>query len=74
MRSRYTAPVVITVNGEARVLEAGATVAAMLGSLGLCAQRVAVEVDREIVPRALFGQTPLHEGAAIEIVTFVGGG
>ena len=64
----------ITVNGEPREFEGGATVAALLEALGLSPLSVAVELDLEIVPRALYAQTPLREGAAIEIVTFVGGG
>ncbi len=64
----------IVVNGEARVVKEGATVAALLAELSLSPQSVAVEVDLEIVPRARYGETPLREGASVEIVTFVGGG
>ncbi len=36
--------------------------------------RVAVELNREIVPRARWAETPLHDGDQLEIVHFVGGG
>jgi thiamine biosynthesis protein ThiS len=38
------------------------------------ADRVAVELNREIVPRTLWAETQLHEGDSLEIVHFVGGG
>ena len=36
--------------------------------------RVAIELNREIVPREQWSQTPLHDGDRLEIVHFVGGG
>ena len=64
----------VTVNGEARRLDDGATVAGLLTGLGLADRKVAVERNRAIVPRSLFADTPLAPGDAVEIVTFVGGG
>jgi sulfur carrier protein len=64
----------IVVNGEARAVPAGATVAALLELLELEPAQVAVERNREIVPKAAYDETDLHEGDALEIVTFVGGG
>jgi thiamine biosynthesis protein ThiS len=62
------------VNDEPRALPAGATVAALVDSLGLGPRRVAVEVNRTLVPRAAYAVTPLADGDAIEIIHFVGGG
>lgn len=50
------------------------TVAGLLSQLQLQPGNVAVERNREIVPRAQYGQTALADGDRLEIVTFVGGG
>lgn len=64
----------ILVNGQWRQ-EAGAiSLADLLGKLSLQPQRVAVELNRQIVPRAQYTQTQLGEGDELEIVTLVGGG
>ena len=64
----------VIVNDETRRVPAGATVADLVTALGLGPRRIAVEVNREIVPRAAYGETPLAEGDTIEIIHFVGGG
>ncbi|HXV20897.1 MAG TPA: sulfur carrier protein ThiS [Desulfuromonadales bacterium] len=64
----------ITVNGKPKALDAPTTVAALLESLKLDAARVAVELNREILPRARFAEQELTDGDTLEIVQFVGGG
>ena len=64
----------ITVNGEARQVVAGATIAGLLDELKLTGKPVAVEVNRELVPRQRHGEHRLAEGDLVEIVTLVGGG
>ncbi|MGC4113114.1 MAG: sulfur carrier protein ThiS [Myxococcales bacterium] len=64
----------LTVNGETREVPQAATVAELLVHLGVTAPRVAVEVNRAIVPRARHAEHRLAEGDAVEVVTFVGGG
>ena len=64
----------VQINGEPRQVSAGATIAAMLGELGLDAKRVAVERNREIVPRSTLADAEVSDGDAFEIVHFVGGG
>ena len=64
----------ITVNGEAREVAGGTTVAALLESLGAPRQATAVEVNRELVPRSQHAARALADGDAVEIVTLVGGG
>lgn len=64
----------LTVNGERRQVEGGTSVADYLRSLDLSSQRVAVERNREIVPRAKHADELLGDGDELEIVTFVGGG
>ncbi len=64
----------LTVNGEARAMADHATVAELLHALGLDARRIAVEVNREVVPRAEHARHKLAAEDAVEIVTLVGGG
>jgi sulfur carrier protein len=64
----------LSVNGEEREIEAGATIEKLLDDLGLRARRVAVEVNREVVTRDAWPCTELHDRDLVEIVQFVGGG
>jgi thiamine biosynthesis protein ThiS len=64
----------VTINGQSSRFDAGATVAALLDALGLDPRKVAVERNREIVPKSRYRETPLGDGDALEIVHFVGGG
>jgi thiamine biosynthesis protein ThiS len=66
--------IAITVNGESRAAKTGATVIDLLGELGLESGRVAIERNREILPRSVWLETALAEGDTFEIVHFVGGG
>lgn len=64
----------IQVNGEARVSRNGATVADLLHELELKTERVAVELNLEILDRATFAQQSLKDGDRVEILSFIGGG
>jgi sulfur carrier protein len=64
----------LTVNGEDRVFEAVADIAALVAAIGLDPRKVAVECNLAIVPRSAYGSTPLADGDRIEIVHFIGGG
>jgi thiamine biosynthesis protein ThiS len=64
----------IVLNGDARELAPHTTVATLLAGLGLDPRQVAVERNREIVPRATYERTELLDGDSLEVVTFVGGG
>ena len=64
----------IVLNGESRPIQAGQTVLDLLQELGLDPRQVAVERNREVVPRAEHGQAVLADGDQLEVVTFVGGG
>lgn len=64
----------ITVNGRTEDLDVGLTLAELVRRHELTPERVAVEVNRELVRRADYGGTMLADGDVIEIVTFVGGG
>jgi len=63
------------INGEVRTFEAPVpTLAALIELLGMKSDRVAVELNRDIVPRNRWPDTPLQEDDKLEIVQFVGGG
>ena len=61
-------------NGKQIALEMPVTVLEFLQQQGYNAQRVAVERNGEIVPKASYGETVLFDGDIIEVVSFVGGG
>ncbi|WP_445158752.1 sulfur carrier protein ThiS [Halomonas sp. E14] len=64
----------IQLNGEARDLAPGLTVAQLIDTLGLAGRRIAVERNEEIVPRSEHATTCLADGDRIEIVHAIGGG
>ena len=64
----------ITVNGNIQDLPDAATVAQLLDQLKVRRDAIAVEVNREIVPRARHAEQSLRDGDVVEVVTFVGGG
>ena len=64
----------IRVNGDLRPLLAGQTIADLLGELGLGTRRVAIAVNRSVIPRSLYGVRVLEEGDRVEILEAVGGG
>lgn len=63
----------ITLNGEKRDIDA-ATVRELVDRLGLAGQAVAVEINRQVIPRKQHDATPLTPGDTVELVTLVGGG
>jgi sulfur carrier protein len=64
----------IVVNGQERALTGSVTVAALLGELGMANQRVAVEVNQEIVPRSRHADFQLNDSDRVEVVFAIGGG
>ncbi|MEO8432563.1 MAG: sulfur carrier protein ThiS [Acidobacteriota bacterium] len=66
--------VAVRVNGEELRLPEGSSVASVLDRLAIATPRVAVERNREIVPKASYATTALAPGDVLEVVEFVGGG
>lgn len=66
----------VRLNGEHRQLEVGATVQSALALLDIApdARGIAVAVDREVIPRGAWGDTPLTDGANVEVVMAIQGG
>lgn len=64
----------VLVNGEPRSVPAGVTIGALLALLGMGGRRLAVAVNRSVVPRSGFDRVALAAGDRIEILEAVGGG
>jgi sulfur carrier protein len=64
----------ILVNGEAREIPSGTTLERLVGLLALERRRIAVSVNRSVVPRSDFGVRSVAAGDRVEILEAVGGG
>lgn len=64
----------IKVNGEAREVSSGTTLEELVEQLALAPERLAIELNFEVVRRPDWEKTALGEGDRVEIVHFVGGG
>jgi len=64
----------VTLNGVQREFEDNITIKKLLEEINMHPQRVAVEVNREIVKRDKYDSHQLHDGDEIEVLQFVGGG
>ncbi len=64
----------VQVNGESREFPPGTTVARLVAELKLSGQRIAVEVNEELVPRSAHGERLLEDGDRVEVVHAIGGG
>jgi sulfur carrier protein len=64
----------VIINGERREIPDGLTVMALLDHLGMRKDRVAIERNLDILPRALWQETPVQPNDSFEIVQLVGGG
>jgi thiamine biosynthesis protein ThiS len=62
------------INGDQKPFEGPLSLAQLIEQLGMKADRVAVELNREIVARAYWTEIWLKEGDRLELVHFVGGG
>ena len=72
--STEAAAIPVTINGKAASVPRGQSVLGLLESLGIPPDRVAVELNRNIVKQRDWAATELRAGAEVEIVHFVGGG
>ena len=64
----------LCLNGEQRSFPGPMSLAGLVGALGLDIRKVAIELNREIVPRSTYAAVQLHSGDSLEIVHFIGGG
>ena len=66
--------VTVHINGEKREFPDALTLTALVESLGMKGDRVAIELNLDIVPRDRWPSTELRDGDRLEVVHFVGGG
>ena len=64
----------LSINGDQKTFTASLSLAQLIEQLGMKGDRVAVELNREIISRTQWAETPLKDGDQLEIVHFVGGG
>ena len=64
----------IIVNGETQQVEAGCSAQQLVDAMSLTGRRIAMEVNKEIVPRSTYGEFVFSDGDVVEIVHAVGGG
>jgi len=64
----------IYLNGVNNEVPEGSTVRSLLEHLGIKPERVAVEINEELVRKATYGDVPVREGDRVEVVQFMGGG
>ena len=64
----------LCLNGEQRSFPGPMSLAGLVGALGLDIRKVAIELNREIVPRSTYAAVQLNSGDSLEIVHFIGGG
>ncbi|MGH7782054.1 MAG: sulfur carrier protein ThiS [Candidatus Binataceae bacterium] len=66
--------ITITLNGEPSSIEGDAHLPALIARLKMRPRRIAVEINRQVVPKSDYAATILRAGDEVEIINFVGGG
>jgi len=74
MTAGSTLTIAIVVNGESRTVAKPDSLLGLLLALGVDPEKVAVELNREIVRRPDWQSSEVCDGAHLEVVQFVGGG
>lgn len=69
-----SARITVQLNGEPHTIEGDARLTTLIESLKMQPGRIAVELNREIVPKAEYGEVVLRDGDYLEVINFVGGG
>ena len=64
----------IQLNGDAYVIDGDASLITLIAMLKMKPTRIAVELNREVVPKANYASVTLREGDELELINFVGGG
>ena len=64
----------VTINGDTREFSGELSAMDMMEELGLPATKVALERNREVVPKSTYGEVTIKDGDKLEIVHFIGGG
>ncbi len=69
-----TSDMIIRLNGETKEVSEGTTVERLLDLFEIKRAGIAVDLNREIVPKRLHKETVLKDGDSVEVVRMVGGG
>jgi thiamine biosynthesis protein ThiS len=72
--TRESRAMMVKINGDPREVPDGFTVTALLDHLKMRSDRLAIERNLDILPRALWNETQVQPNDSFEIVHFVGGG
>jgi sulfur carrier protein len=72
--SQLNTKITIQLNGDPYVIEGDARLTTIIDTLKMKPTRIAVELNREIVPKAEYARVTLREGDELELINFVGGG
>ena len=64
----------IVLNGESRTFATGLNVQQLLQQLGVADQKLAVEINQEIIPRSQLSEQKIFAGDRVEIIHAIGGG
>lgn len=64
----------ISLNGDAKDIEEGIYLNQLIENMGLTGKRLAVEINREIIPKSQHAEYEIKQGDVIEIVHAIGGG
>ena len=65
---------IVQINGKDREIEEGVQLDQLLSDLNISTIGTAVELNREVVPKRTYAETPLSDGDIVEIIRMVGGG
>jgi sulfur carrier protein len=74
MAEKTSHAIAITLNGEPHALERETSVMQLVESLKVKLSRVAVELNRAVVPKSRYEDTIIRAGDVVEVINFVGGG
>ncbi len=66
--------ITVNINGEAQEIDSGSTLTELMATLGINPKGVAVEINKEVVPKSLHHKTAIKDGDTIEIIRMTGGG
>jgi thiamine biosynthesis protein ThiS len=69
-----TSTITLHLNGQPRILEAGTTLTTLVATMGQDPRGIAIERNRDIVPKSAWDGCVLADGDRLEVVVFVGGG
>jgi sulfur carrier protein len=73
-RNAVKQKITIRLNGDPHVVEGDARLTTLIAALKMKPTRIAVELNREVVPKADYASITLREGDELELINFVGGG